>query len=278
MTPLLKNAKPAAPLAGYWHAVLFSPEPAVGERITVGVALRLADGSARFRWLRSFERLRRIFGEDAAKHLPFLMRHAEALIARGDSNDSEFLHFGDVRELWTEDADTALDELFLRFVPLARDFEVHPRTTTAVQNRRLRDAVYERLKVSENPAAASLIPQNSLLRSTEDPARFLDVPLQGRQRFGTMVSAHARKLDTIDRNVYPAVAQLNAAARIHKIDNVAVFLLRPDEKDFTEEEYDEIDEHIHQLVYVLQNEGVPVFPEISTDLMAQSVAEWGLRH
>src|SRR3546814_13807332 len=49
-------------------------------RITVGLALRKSDGTADFRWLKSFDRLRRVFGEQSATHLPFLIRHAQGLI------------------------------------------------------------------------------------------------------------------------------------------------------------------------------------------------------
>ena len=77
--------------------------------------------------------------------------------------------------------------------------------------------------------------------------------------------------------MFPAVAELNAAARIHKIKNTAVFLLRPDERHYSEEEYDTIDAHFHQTMFILRNEGMTVTAEISPELVAEAVEDWGLR-
>lgn len=278
MNELLERAirKPALPLAGYWHPVLFSPEPATGERITVGLALRKPDGTADFRWLRSFDRLRRVFGEQSATHLPFLIRHAQGLVESAQAPDTAHLVFGETRELWSDQPEADLDELFRRFVPLAREFEARPASIPAIPNKRLCATVYDRLKRSANPRAANLIPQNPLLRSAERPARYLHVPIQGSGRFATIVSANSKNASTIDKNVFPAVAELHAAARIHKIRRTAVFLLRPDEKLYSEDEYDAIDAHFHQTMFILKNEGVIVTAEISPELVADAVEAWGL--
>ncbi|ULQ47423.1 hypothetical protein JN531_003860 [Flagellatimonas centrodinii] len=263
-----------------WWPVLFSPEPAMEERITVGIAMVPTSGKPLFRCITRFDRVRRLLGEAAARNLPFLLEHATTLIAKGRAPDTPHLAFGQSRELWSADPAKAIEDLFTRFVPLARAFDASaPRSAAATPNHRLTTQVYAALRLSENPRAADLlIPQNSLLRSSENPPRFLNVPIQhsGGQEsaFATLVSAQSRNPNTIDKNVYPAVAELHAAARIHHVHKVAVFILRPDEASMPPDQYDEVDEHIHQTTFVLQNEGLVVMPEVSPELMAGSIQEW----
>lgn len=263
-----------------WWPVLFSPEPAMEERVTVGIAMVPTSGKPLFRCISRFDRVRRLLGDAAATNLPFLLEHAAALVAKGGTPDTPHLAFGQSRELWSADPVMAIEDLFTRFVPLARAFDAAAkRSVTATPNYRLTNQVYAALRASQNPRAADLlIPQNSLLRSGENPPRFLNVPIQhsggSEPAFATLVSAQSCNPDTIDKNVYPAVAELNAAARIHRVHKVAVFILRPDEASMSPDKYDQIDEHVHQTTFVLKNEGLDVMPEISPTMMAGSIEAW----
>lgn len=263
-----------------WWPVLFSPEPAMEERITVGIAMVPTSGKPLFRCISRFDRVRRLLGDAAATNLPFLLEHAAALVAKGGTPDTPHLAFGQSRELWSADPVKAIEDLFTRFVPLAHGFDSEAkRSVAATPNYRLTNQVYAALRASQNPRAADLlIPQNSLLRSGENPPRFLNVPIQhsgGREpAFATLVSAQSGNRGTIDKNVYPAVAELHAAARIHRVHKVAVFILRPEENSLTPDKYEQIDEHIHRTTFILKNDGLDVMPEVSPELMAGSIEEW----
>src|SRR3546814_13260268 len=96
-------------------------------------------------------------------------------------------------------------------------------------------------------------PPRSTRTDTLFPYTTLFRSIQGAGRFATIVSANSKNASTIDKNVFPAVAELNAAARIHGVKKTAVFLLRPAEQNYSEDDYDAIDARLPQTKFIPKN-------------------------
>lgn len=261
--------------------VRYTPEAATGESLAIGVLLRTDDGRYHARWLSDFQRLRCAFGEEPTVHLPLLLAAARRQAEQGAAITVPHLSCTTPTPVYGDDIQSTLDGLFLRFVPLGRPHAdvLRKQPTLSVQNNRLRLRVFELLRRRHNDIADNIIAGNPELRFPDASVpTVLHVPLQGsngcRGRFGTIVSAQNGKPKSIEMNIYPAAAELAAAAHLHGIKARGVFILRPSEASMDPKQYELADARLYDLVRILEQQGNTVFPEVSEDLLATAVRDW----
>ncbi len=276
------NPTSAVPNAlGVSMVVRFTPEPATGESLAVGVIIRTAQGDTHARWLERFDRIHCAFGPEMTVHLPLLINQARAQVDHGKPLRVPLLETTTTAPVYGQDVNAVLDALFTRFVPLARPHEEHERRPQAlsVRNAKLQKTVFGLLRRHHGLVADSIIAKNPELRFSDPGIRtVLHVPLQGidrcEGRFGTIVSAQAGTPAKLRLNIHPAVAELTTAAKLHGIARRGLFILRPREGSMPAQQYDQVDAELADLIQMFQAQDITVCAEITEGLISDAVSEW----
>lgn len=273
------NAPPN--VLGTSMVVRFTPEPATGESLAIGVVIRTKDGCAHGRWLEQFDRARCAFGDQFLVHLPLLINEARRQVELGKAVRVPLLETTVETPVYGQDLEGILSALFTRFVPLAGPQPMHLRRLRmqGISNVKLQKNVFDLLRRDHATDAENIIAQNPELRFPAETIRtVLHVPLQGvgrcAGRFGTIVSAQARDPNRLRLNIHPAVAELNTAASLRKIQHRGLFILRPKEGAMPDEQYEKIDAELANLIKMFEAQKIAVSAELDEQSISDAVSEW----
>ncbi|MDN3519627.1 hypothetical protein QWY84_18625 [Aquisalimonas lutea] len=133
---------------------------------------------------------------------------------------------------------------------------------------------------------ASLIAEdwNWLLMDPDDTAadiqrrRTLDMPLRGRGRFGTLLSAVYRSRSTRELHMLRGAVDIETALRVHEKDSAGFFIMRPrkDMLGFDERTLNEVENNIDFVVWRLRKDArINAQVEDEEETMAERILEWG---
>lgn len=107
-------------VTGTWCPVFYVPDPSVGERVAIGVAMTTADGVRLTRVRRDYAPLAAVWGDRVLRDLPFLIEHLTGALQAGRPIEHPNLQLGVMRELWSAEPERSLEPLY-RKVCAGRD-------------------------------------------------------------------------------------------------------------------------------------------------------------
>lgn len=279
MDRLRITAKEAPPPAfcGRWRPLQFLPSLHSGERVNVGVALFPVRSQPVVKLIPHFDRIKCAYGEAVAGQAAFGARVALDDIMAGRRPSSPLLRLGRSQHLEAHDLSQAMTLLMDYMAPLARPMRAEPTSLgVTIKTRKLRKDVATIIKTRSGTDADQLLAQNPSLEFADGGAvRYLDVPLQGPDRFGTLIAVTAKDANINMRNASYAAQQIETAAADRKVANKGIFMLRPSEGDFPMDVMQQIDESMDTLVWMFRKQGVYATAELSPEQIAAAVMEWG---
>lgn len=274
---LAAEEAPKPGTAGRWRPLHFLPSPYSGERINVGVVL-IPEGRAPIvELIPHFDRIKCAYGEAIASQAAFLTRVAAEDISNGVPISSPMLRLGRSQFVEWGSLNATLSQLMDYVVPLARPTRAESLTPAVpVKTKKLRKDVAERIKVRAGTDANRVLAQNPSLKFEDaGGVKYLDVPLQGVNRFGTIIAVTARDSSLNQKNASFAAQQVEAAAAARKVEHKGIFMLRPGEGDFPHDVIEEIDKGMDMLVWMFRQQGVHATAELSAEDIATEVMRWG---
>lgn len=281
MTTLLEHLanKPPADHAmqGQWHNIRICPDLGSGELLNVGVALRLADGSLRYRLIDGARRLACLFGGEIEAPTLQLLAALRQQLAQGELHaPSPNILFSASKPLIGHDADLMLDELFAETVTLAREDEQQEETAFASMNtEKVRKLVFDALRQKTGLTADRIIGQQQVMEVLDgDRPRHLDIPLQGPAFLGSVISGWYKSPASVERNILRADMELGAARRIFGRDRLGLFILRPGQGQIPEPALLKLDNLIDRLEWMIRSQDMALGVRESEDDLAADIAEW----
>lgn len=271
-------AEPTAPTqtGGRWHALQFSPDPAGGERVNIGIVMYDETGQGKLVGATNLSRYRCAYGDQVADHIGHCLAVARDTLASGQTT-IEHPHlslFGGMPMALT-DVNGMLAHLLHEQVPLSRPIPGRGRPAVGRATRSLRTEIAKQLRQRLDLRADRILPQKPTLRTVEDSHRWeLDVPLQAPVGFGSIISAQLRNADRIAQNANNAAFDLQIAADLHKKPRMALFMLRPADDSMDAESLERVDQAIDRIVRGLRHQNVHAVADITADQMTDSIIDW----
>lgn len=148
-------------------------------------------------------------------------------------------------------------------------------------NTEVRESVFSRIiKRSALQHPNFIFPEKKFQIQTDDEKTLLlDVPLVTHEGVGSLISACYATWDSIERNIYTAMMDINAAAQFSERNARAIFLKKPESvSGIPEKNLDQIDKMLDEAHHKLKTSGVFVGVEEDDELLAEEIERWAHDH
>lgn len=213
--------------------VQIAPDVFTGERINVGIGIRLPSGAVRIKVMTEPRRLACFYGEMGAENILFAAALYRDAREAGLPSPVDNIMEDDPQPIFNVDPEEALLALFRDQVSAARTDETPAHTEEAVIRRdKLAAQVYQFIRQARPDEADHIIPQSPMaIVHTERGSRPARVPIQAANAFAGLESAASKTSYTIQFNLMNALLDVEAACRWRKIARMGMFILRPKTHD-----------------------------------------------
>lgn len=250
------------------------PDIFTGERINVGVGIRLPSGAVVVRVMEAPGRLACFYGEAGAENILFAAKMYKDAVEAGLPSPVENIVESDRQPVFNAEPDALLGAMFFDQVSAAR---ADPKDSLDVQPMK-RDAltakVYAFIRQHYPTVADQIIPQSTMaIVNTERGARTVRVPIQSVRGFAGIESAILRTAQTIQFNLMNALLDVEAAARARNMQRTGLFILRPDSRN--ENWNNMIDNAIDRVIWRAQPH-CDMHAETSVESLSVRIAEFAL--
>lgn len=276
----LAPTESVAHVQGHWISVQYCPSFIAGEVLNIGVAfIDAASKSASVKLLDDVDKIGVLFGEHLESEIRFALRSVVSCADKSRfESPSENIIFSEPRYARGNSVDEILDQLFASTVRLLSTYKKTGATSKVFTgNDKVRKRVFDSIRLQVGIKAERIIAQTPIYRVTVGGREYsLDIPLQGAEHLGSVVSAAYSSPDSLETNLLRASIDLETASRVFQQDRLGLFVLRPSsgEPMFTAERLLKIDNVIDMLSWKLHKQGFTVGVEDDADRLAGGVLEW----
>jgi len=173
--------------------------------------------------------------------------------------------------------DSLLNQFFDEMVTLAVPFPDKRIRIVGYDNEDVRRMTFNIIKEKNDIRAHQIIAENPMFRVVDEngTAHYVDIPLRGRNRLGTLLSA-CQTANTVRQNIMEATIDLHTAASAHRDDSLNCFVMRQEDDD--EKKQREIDNAIDRLDWKMKAQGIGFDVTYSPETMAEKIMGWGGLH
>jgi hypothetical protein len=273
-------ADAAPPVRGHWRNLRFTPDPASGETLNIGVVFQSADGDTHLRVLDDFRRLRCLYRQRFdPEHLRFLIRALHSGIT-AETLPSPQLALSAPKLAAGNSVNELLDMLFAETVTLAGaidDTEDSDEVADTLSTEQARQQVFDAMK-RRDPWSVRMIAEDPTWHvADEDTPHTLDMPLRDVGCYGSILSAWYRDRSALELQLLRGTLDLGTAARLHPDQRGGLFILRPPAgaARFSETHQRQIDNVIDMMAWRLRLQETQLDVADDADQLAEYVLAWG---
>lgn len=269
------HGRPGKAIEGSWKPIQLRPDFASSELLNIGVLF--SDGAHnKFRLLDSFDKFAQLYGEAAEDELRFVVSALRAALTKGlDKSPFPSVEFGDAKYARGSSADEIIGRLFTTSVSLAGPALPAQKTKAQfISNTRARDQIFGALRVEVGLDAERILARDDdLLFQFSNRVIALDVPLQPKNRLGTVVSAGFSQPDSVERILLRGYLDLTTAMSLKGTSLSGFFIYRP-EGALSQQKQRQMDNVIDIVEWKLSRSGIHTVISDNVNILAQNILEW----
>lgn len=212
--------------------IQISPDIFTGERLNIGIGIRLPSGAIRVKVMESPGRLACFYGEAGAENILFAAGLYKESVEAGLPSPIKNIVEADHQPIYNTDPDEALASLFNDQVSAAKIELKKQHGDETVKREKLTADIYKIIRKTRPDDADSIIPQSPMtIVQTEKGIRAARIPIQGPRAFAGLESAAIKTSHLIQFNLMNALLDVEAASRAKQVEKMGMFILRPDTQD-----------------------------------------------
>lgn len=273
----LATPVPAPKVAGQWFNIRYSPNPAGGELINIGVGW--VDGVTRrihSRLIDNLEGFRTLFGEAFEEDVRFSLDVVRSALAQSMlESPMGGVAFGSFRYAAGDSPQDVLDRLFSATVSFAEARQsASARRDAAQNNAAVRKSVFDAIRLKAGLGAERIIAEDPIYWVTEGARRVpLDIPLRSDKALGSVVSGGYRTRAPLENNLLRSSLDLETAASIFKRDRLGFFVMRA--TSHADGGADAaMDDVVDTTCWKLHKQGIHVGVENTPERLADDILSW----
>ncbi len=208
--------------------IQITPDIFTGERLNIGIGVRLPSGAVRVKIMETPGRLTCFYGEAGAENILFAASLYRDAVEAGLPSPVTNIFEADRQPIYNTDTDEALVSLFFDQVSAAKIETKKPHTINSVRREKLTADIYRIIRKARPTEADSIIPQSPMtILQTEKGSRPARIPIQGESAFAGLESAAIRTSHVIQFNLMNALLDVEVACRAKQVSKMGMFILRP---------------------------------------------------
>ncbi len=279
----MKVGSPGEQVKGKWFPIQFTPDVFTGERMNLGVGFVEGNGVLHYRLLDSFHRISCLYDDRVQESdLKYLVQMLQDFLPEKVEQESLLspssnISFGQMKPASGNNVDNLLNQFFDEMVTLAVPFPDKRVRIVGYDTEDVRKMTFKIINEKTDIQAHKIIAENPMFRVEDEngKAHFLDIPLRGRNRLGTLISA-CQTATTVRQNIMEATIDLHTAASAHRDDSLNCFIMR--QEDRNEKQQRDIDNAIDKLDWKMQTQGIGLEVTYTPEATAEKIMEWGGLH
>lgn len=267
-------------VTGQWFNIRFTPDLATGERFNIGVAFVAEKGhEIHVRMLNHVDRIRCLYSATFADDVGFMLEVVKSSLRYGgtEKRPSPNIEYSSPKYAAGESVDAILARLYRNTVPLGAELE-RPERFRGSDNESVRRAVFDTIRQRSSLGAEKIIAPDPVMLVEEGNKRHtLDIPLQGTNMLGTVVSAIYKSKDRAEINLLRASLDLETASRIYRQDNLGLFIAMPSvvPRHFPQKRVQEIENVVDMVAWKMAKQRVHVHTDEDLEGLASNIISWG---
>lgn len=273
----LATPVPAPRVSGQWFNIRYSPSPAGGELLNIGVAW--VDGVTQrihSRLIENLDGFRTLFGESYEGEVRFSLDVVRSALAKSMlESPMTGVAFSNLRFAAGDTPQDVVDRLFSATVSFSEARQsASARRDAGQNNAAVRKSVFDAIRLKAGLSAERIIAEDSIYWITDGSRRIhLDIPLRTDSALGSVVSGSYRTRTPLENNLLRASLDLETAASIFKRDRLGFFVMRP---TFEAEGVIDtaLDEVVDTTCWKLHKQGIHVGVESTPERLADDILSW----
>ena len=212
--------------------IQIAPDIFTGERLNIGIGVRLPSGAVRVKVMETAGRLACFYGEIGAENIIFSANLYKEAIEAGMPSPVKNILEADLQPIYNTDPDEALISLFLDQVSAAKVEAKKQNADETVKRDKLTADIYKIIRKARPTEADSIIPQSPMtIVQTDKGNRPARIPIQSAEAFAGLESAAIKTSHVIQFNLMNALLDVEVACRAKKVGKMGMFILRPNTQD-----------------------------------------------
>lgn len=212
--------------------IQITPDIFTGERLNIGIGVRLPSGAVRIKVMEVPGRLACFYGEVGAENIIFAAGLYKEAVESGMPSPVKNIIEADHQPIYNTDPDEALISLFHDQVSAAKIEQKKQNVDETVKREKLTADIYRIIRQVRPNDADSIIPQSPMtIVQTEKGSRAARIPIQGARAFAGLESAAIKTSHVIQFNLMNALLDVEVACRAKQVEKMGMFILRPDTTD-----------------------------------------------
>lgn len=276
---ILEEKSKQSSVQGEWHTIQWTPDPALQERLNIGVAAKDKSGEICVKFLDSFERIKCLYSTEMVFHAELACNVAREYILSTNSLGlaiSPSITINNNGFFQGESLGSCVDNLFDSVVTLSRPFEKKSaRKFKTIDRDSLFNNMKDKLKVSLGYSYSDYCPENPFQNvSFGNQQRSLFLPFRKSGSVATLASTVYADHKRIKCNLYDAHRDIETAGKSTSKEPAIFYLLSDTSQNETKQ--NQINEVIDTFSWYMKNKNIYIGAHVSQDDLAGDIAEWCL--
>lgn len=266
---------------GEWRAIKYSPNPASGESLNIGVTFKSNSGHTCVRMLDHFERIKCLYDHTISDtDFHYLMEEIEHRILKNDTHIladsySGIIDIGPAFYAQGDNEEKIVDSFYDSIVTLGKERTKTTRRFRPFSAPKLRHEVLDNFRLKFPLTAEKFIqeePYNIPIRGSSFPT---DLPLVGENTVGAITSAYYKSTATIGANIMHSITDITMARMHGNKKKASLSLLRPGKNaDLSQSEFRKINTELDKLLFKVESLDITLLEGISQSEVSEKTANW----
>lgn len=280
------QATPKPEFSGVWTTIELQPDIFAPQQFTVGVAIQSPGDRLHFKLIDDFKKFECLYHERfPQKSARELLAYAEEALRDAIQSkiqipeirfETSCITLAQPQFTSGDDREATVERLFSEVVVMApsaskkgNDFASmdtpHARKIINLELKRIAQMDYEHIVRPDD---------QGMLLDYEGNKHFLDLNLLTRRACGSVTSAVYKTAPSVELNLLKSSRDLTTYSRVHKMNNIGLFLLLPEEGLLEARDYKKITEVIDEHEWKLEKDGFRVVSLSSPTGLAAEIYKW----
>jgi hypothetical protein len=280
------QATPTPGFAGAWTTIELQPDIFAPQRFTVGVAVQSPGDRLHFKLIDDFKKFECLYQERfPQKSARELLAYAEEALRDAVQSKTQIPEIRFETSCITlaqpqftsgDDREATVERLYAEVVVMAPSTNKKAREFTSMDTPHARKIINLELKrIAQMDYEHIVRPDDQgMLLDYEGSKHFLDLNLLTLRACGSVTSAVYKTAPSVELNLLKSSRDLTTYSRVHKMDNIGLFLLLPEEELLEAKDYKKITEVIEEHKWKLEKDGFRVVSLSSPTVLASEIYEW----